>query len=67
MKTVKAFDKEDIEDIRNFLENHTFQWKGIHFFELEILMSYSDILSKDEYQVVKFKHYFREIASNSMR
>ena len=31
MKTVKAFDKEDIEDIRNFLENHAFQWKGIHF------------------------------------
>ena len=40
MKTTKAFDKDDIEDIRDFLENHAFKWKGIHLFEFEVLMTY---------------------------
>ena len=68
MVKIKPYIKGDIKEIEEYLEKHAFDWNGNNLNNRHRFLILSlDLLTKEDYKVVETKHYFTEIAGNSLR
>ena len=64
---IQPFVKEDLEDIKLYLKEHAFDWKGKPQLSSDNYHFYLDILSGEDFEVASSKKYFSEIAENKLR